>query len=590
MLSCRFSASRRGYSHISVINSSKVLISFLVPKYYCLRSQNAEIRNSVLPSKLTFFRLYSQSTSSIPSKSSHQQLSTVSPAVVNQKMRLQFEDLIQEGDIQKAEEFLREMRAKGYLIDHITTRSLIKGYGKLMKPEDARRIFMELSRYNISPDLSCYHALMNAYAQSGLADKAFEIFELMKSYQIVPTVISYNILIHAYVRSCDPYKASSVLQEMISKGIRPDVVSYSTLIKGYATVLQPQEAEKILIDMRSHGLHGNVFTYSSLINSYSSCELPHDAERIYNQMVHEEKILPTIDCLTSIIKSYSISKLPYDCERILKEYVTQAYQISQKSSSTPPASISYMNLPVDLRPDITCFNTVMNAFTTALLPKEAERVLRELIHLSEHVEDDESQKKNIILPDLVSYTTIMNGYVLTSEPHEAERIFTEITSRGISPNIPSLLCYRHVLDLYLNQSLPSDAERVLHRLEGYPSFLLSTKLYNNIIKSYVAIKQPYEAEKLLNHFISMSKEEKSKISRAASNLISYNLVIMGYSQAGLPHEAERILRNLFQSKMITPSVDSYRAVLEGYSRQRMLDDANRILEEMIVSGYLGPSR
>jgi pentatricopeptide repeat protein len=253
-----------------------------------------------------------------------------------------------------------------------------------------------------------------------------------------------------------------------------------------------------------------------------------------------------------------------------------------------------------MRPDITCFNTVMNAFALSLLPREAERVFREVI---KRYCKSKSWTRDMFAPDLISYSTLMSGYLRTSEPQEAERLLRELKTREglITPSFLFTWSLR-LMDGYLQVSRPIDAERLLHMLESLgekgkeeneegqqqdqsQQEVLTLKAYNDILSSYASLALSRKAESLLRHMSTLAARSPS--SSITPSLLSYHAVMVAHSNANLPLDCERVLRLLIQSESdVRPSGVSYNTVLEAYSQSRRVEDVNRILEEMLVGGYV----
>ena len=170
----------------------------------------------------------------------------------------------------------------------------------------------DMSLPNLEPNTKTYGTLLNAWAQSGEADRAAAILGVIcQQYQDTedtsaaePDVNCFNIVLNAFAQSRTEnagQEASRLLQKMWEldstfSNIRPNAVSYNCAINAWSKSGHSnagEEAEILLREMSDRyrqsgndpGLKPGDIAYNSVLNAYAKCGDYHGAKAIFSSML-----------------------------------------------------------------------------------------------------------------------------------------------------------------------------------------------------------------------------------------------------------------------------------------------------------------
>ncbi|KHN06169.1 Pentatricopeptide repeat-containing protein, mitochondrial [Glycine soja] len=120
--------------------------------------------------------------------------------------------------------------------DEITYNTLLQGYCREGKVEEARLLLDEMKRRGIKPDLISYNTLISGYSKRGDMKDAFGVRDEMMTTGFDPTILTYDALIQGLCKNREGEHAEELLKEMVSKGIPPDDSTYLSIIEAMEAV------------------------------------------------------------------------------------------------------------------------------------------------------------------------------------------------------------------------------------------------------------------------------------------------------------------------------------------------------------------
>ncbi|XP_010271346.1 PREDICTED: pentatricopeptide repeat-containing protein At5g19020, mitochondrial-like [Nelumbo nucifera] len=168
--------------------------------------------------------------------------------------------------------------------------------------------------------------------------------------------------------------------------------------------------------------------------------------------------------------------------------------------------------------------------------------------------------------DCVSFTTMIMGFAQNDHFLEALIAFSQMRTEGVTPNEKTLAsvisAYSHLIGLRDGYTLHAMAIKL--GLEAH--VLVST----NLVHMYSMCSNIADAELV---FVDMPER----------NIVSWNVMLIGYSKAGLVHLA----RNLFENMPVRDQF-SWDAMVNGYLKVDWLNEALVAYIEMLHAGF-GPN-
>lgn len=272
--------------------------------------------------------------------------------------------------------YLRMKQQKDLVIDSITFNSLIRGFSrngmfeeasviyeemkrdhphiipnriifnslmdaslKIERLDVAMGLFMEMQRFEISPDGFTYSILLNGLKQANASERIikktlvsikqildisdfkldeiffncildtcskYEIFDMMdyfyrimKAKKIPESDITFGILIKAYGKIGNFQKAEGLFNEMMRSNLRINNITYGCVLDACAKNGKMDEALKIFEKLRENHLHLNSVVFTTIVKGYINAEQFRDAVDFFDQIkMHEELegMLITYNC------------------------------------------------------------------------------------------------------------------------------------------------------------------------------------------------------------------------------------------------------------------------------------------------------
>ncbi|CAK0861019.1 unnamed protein product [Prorocentrum cordatum] len=98
----------------------------------------------------------------------------------------------------------------------------------------AMRVFENVYKADMKPDVVTWTALINACARGGQLQLVKECLEQMVVEGVTPNVITYNSVIRGCVEMGELKKAVKVREALVADGLMPDTACYDATLKGYA--------------------------------------------------------------------------------------------------------------------------------------------------------------------------------------------------------------------------------------------------------------------------------------------------------------------------------------------------------------------
>jgi len=145
--------------------------------------------------------------------------------------------------------------------------AFISAYGRVRDSRSSLRLFADLDRVSMTPDVICLGAVMAACVRGGQWLKALEIFDGMDERCVSPNVFVYSSAIAACDKGGQPTRALALLDEMPSRGLMPTVVCYNCAISALANAADWQRAVGLLDTMRRRGLTPDRISFNAAISA-----------------------------------------------------------------------------------------------------------------------------------------------------------------------------------------------------------------------------------------------------------------------------------------------------------------------------------
>ncbi|KAA8535748.1 hypothetical protein F0562_030750 [Nyssa sinensis] len=159
---------------------------------------------------------------------------------------------------------------EGYMMGEMEQKecvigTLIHGLCELGNVDGALKIYTEMIKGGVSPDVVTHNALLNGYCRAGKIKKSFKLWDLMGK-EDCRRVVSYNIFMRGLFENAKVDEAILIWKLLPEKGCVGDSITYSVLIHGLCKNGYSNRALWVLNEAKDRGDRLDISAYSSMIN------------------------------------------------------------------------------------------------------------------------------------------------------------------------------------------------------------------------------------------------------------------------------------------------------------------------------------
>lgn len=502
---------------------------------------------------------------------------------------------VEEENVTGILETKRRLENAGVSLDVVTCNILIKALFLIGAYEDVLIIYKRMEEMDLLPDSVTFCTMIDGYCKAGRIDDALKIFDEFRRTPI-SSVACYSCIIHGLCRKGMAGMAIEVSTELGEKGLVLDVGTYRMLMKA---IFEEQRADGVLnlvhrienlgpeiydiicndaiCFLCKRGLFESACNAFVVMRSKGSVVSSKSYYSIIKGLISEGKWWMNLAFLNSFIKEYGlvecrVSKqlLHYLC---MKD-VNNALWFIEKTKNT-----STVSFPVTVLKSLTKNGRVLDAYK---LVTEAEGSLPAMDVVDYSIMVDGlckgghlytaldlcafAKKKGIIL-NMVTFNSVINGLCAQGCLVEAFRLFDSL---GRIDLVPSEITYATLIDALCKEGFLHDANKLFERmvLKGLNP---NIRVYNSLIDGYCKFNQLKEALKLL-------LDLKKRCLKPDEFTVS--AVINGFCQKG---DMEGALEFFYEFKMksILPDFLGYLYLIRGLFTKGRMEEARSILRKML---------
>lgn len=173
--------------------------------------------------------------------------------------------LCKHGYIEEAEEFmlanmnLFPLETEGFNI-------ILYGWSNIcVHVFEAKRVWREMSKCCITPDVSSYKHMISCFSKVGNLFDSFRLYDEMKKKGFIPGIEVYNSLVYVLTRNNCFEEALKTIEKMKENGLQPDSTTYNSMICPLCEVNNLVEARKVLATMIEQSVSPTMETYHAFL-------------------------------------------------------------------------------------------------------------------------------------------------------------------------------------------------------------------------------------------------------------------------------------------------------------------------------------
>ena len=327
---------------------------------------------------------------------------------------------------------------------------------------------------------------------------------------VKPDVNCYAIVADAYAKAGTGVQGAQCVEQILERaGGNKNRVLMSAVVKAWALADQWTKANQCLDQMKANAelnpeYGPDVVTYTTYIDALSkskkksNTDIQNEALYLLDQMKnmkgHQQMAKPNSYTVAAVLKCVARSKDMETMEALLKEWTRQYQESNKKDASS--------------KPSVRDYGAVMDAWAKSgqglTAAVRAHDLLQELCNLYYTTKDVD------FLPNEYLFTSVLSAYsrvdtkditVALRRTDELLDVFEREFQNYDAPHV-----YSAAMQLKIKEANPNgaiDAEDLLRRMPS-PDRIA----YQIVILSYASRDQPCQAERLLDEYYLIVKEQK----------------------------------------------------------------------------------
>ncbi|KAI6703132.1 hypothetical protein NL676_012268 [Syzygium grande] len=456
----------------------------------------------------------------------------------------------------------------GFSMDIVMCNMLIKASFMVGAFEDAHALYKRMANLNLTADSITYCTLIDGFCKLGRIDEALEIFDEFRETSI-SSVACYNRILQGLCREAMIDMAIDVFLELIEKDLPADT-----------RICFSESALEIYMLMRRNGLLITSKSYflmlKGLIDGKKHMIEPFLCKFVKEYGSGDPKVGKTIArylSLKDVDRALQFVNKMKEGKSIVT-LTTSVFKILIQDDRVLDAYKLLMDTIDHVPLDVVDYSIMVNGLCK-------RGYLNQALDLCSFI-----RKKGIAL-NVVSYNSVINGLCRQGQLMEAFRLCDSLEKVGL---VPSGITYGTLIDALCREQFLTDAQLLFQKMirKGLEP---GTHVYNSLIDSYSKIGMLDNALQLLHEMemkglkvdaftvsavingfcrsgdmegaLTLFSEFKNKA--ILPDLLGFQYLLRGLSAKGRMEEARNVLREMLQSQPIVELIDKVDSEFETES-------------------------
>ncbi|XXG74597.1 hypothetical protein AAC387_Pa07g3278 [Persea americana] len=408
--------------------------------------------------------------------------------------------------------FYFKMLGVGVSPDRYTFPYVIKSCYNLSAVKLGRLIHRTICSMGLEMDVFVGSSLIKLYAENGSIEDARKVFDKMP----VRDSVLWNVMVHGYVTSGSASEALKLFSVM-RKSEKPNSVTFASVLSVCASEGKDEYGSQLHGLAIRCGLDLESSVANTLLSMYSKCQCLPDARKLFDMMSGTDLVTWNGMIAGYVQNGFKDEALDLFCK--------------MQSAEVKPDSITFASF-LPLFSDSTCLKQgkeihgyiVRNRVCLDAFLKSA---LIDIYFKCRNVDMACKVFNTTGTVDVVIYSAMISGYVLNVMSHDAVKMFRRMIAAQMKPNAVTLASF-----------LPACSDLA--------AFTLGKELHCYILKNSLD-GRCYVASALTDMYAKCGRLDLSqwifeKIPER--DAVSWNTMIMSFSQNGQPEKAIRLFRQM----------------------------------------------
>ncbi|KAK4799736.1 hypothetical protein SAY86_025101 [Trapa natans] len=358
-------------------------------------------------------------------------------ALVGPRLNLhnRVQSLIRAGDLDAASTVARHSVFSNTRPTVFTCNAIVASMYRAKRYNDAIALFhFFFNQSNIIPNVVSYNNLINAHCDMGNVDTGLEVYRhIIANAPFSPSSVTYRHLTKGLIDAGRIQDAVDLLREMLNKGHGADSLVYNNLIAGFLNLGNLEKANELFDELKERCLVYDGVVNATFMDWFFNQGREKEAMESYKSLLGRKfrMVPPTCNTLIQVLLRHGKS--------------TEAWKLFEQmlDNHTPPS-----------------FQAV-NSETFSLMVNECFKngKFEEAIATFRKVGTKAGSRPFSM--DVAGYNNIITRYCEHGMLAEADDLFRELTSKSLSPDVPS---HQTLVDAYLKAERIDDALSMFQRM------------------------------------------------------------------------------------------------------------------------------
>ncbi|KAD4982596.1 hypothetical protein E3N88_19267 [Mikania micrantha] len=496
------------------------------------------------------------------------------------------------GRVEEAELLSIEMESHGFFVDKVMYTSLINGYCKNRKVKMGMRLFYKMLKMGCQPDTYTYNTLMHGLVNFGFFDKIWVLHTHMIELGLEPDVLTYQIMINKFCKENKVDCALALFSSMCGRGLIPNVHCYTSIIPTLYKESR-MEVDEICQKMLDSGVIPDQVMFFKLVKEYPKGYELHLTLMFLNAIA---KYGCGIDSLQSSVSFGPNESIGYQIDHILGKIVdlcphlaNMAYSIyiiglclGGKSDDALRVVIFMINL--GFQPLISAYNSLIKCFSQDGFVEHSSALI-ELMEGMGMIPNSTTFLISHIECDHITYISLVSGICRNLQCYNGKFHDNLNKSQKERDRLFHLLCQNSSLmenvskvSITTHEDLKLLAMKLIRGVKD-SLFMPNLYLHNAILSGFCRMGKFGEA---YDHLDVMEKQG------VGPNQVTFTILINGHIQAGEINAAVRLF-NRMNADGCFPDRILYNILIKGLCKNKRLLDALSLSHAMCKRGFV-PSK